>query len=263
MEPGLYLYCVALGNAIPPSDPPAEEDLELKGIGGERVFVIPNHGLWAVAQVCDPALVSEDPKQLSEWVMTHQAVVDCAWERFETVVPFGFGTVIVPKEGKDARGHLADWLAKEAQDLRVKLARMKGKAEYGIQISWDPSVVAPRVTRHDQAIRHLEAEIQAKGSGTAYLLTQKLDGLLRQRLEQAADAYFKECYQQIRGCVEAIQVEKIRKEEPPWQMLANLSCLLPKGDMARLGETLEKISAMDGFMVRFTGPWPPYSFVNT
>jgi len=28
-----------------------------------------------------------------------------------------------------------------------------------------------------------------------------------------------------------------------------------------LGDELEKINNLKGFSVRFTGPWPPYSFV--
>jgi len=29
-----------------------------------------------------------------------------------------------------------------------------------------------------------------------------------------------------------------------------------------LGEELDEINKMQGFSVRFTGPWPPYSFVS-
>lgn len=44
-------------------------------------------------------------------------------------------------------------------------------------------------------------------------------------------------------------------------MLLNLSCLVSKGKVDSLGEELEKINNMEGFSVRFTGPWSPYSFV--
>jgi len=44
-------------------------------------------------------------------------------------------------------------------------------------------------------------------------------------------------------------------------ILLNLSCLVAKGKVDSLGEELEKIDNMEGFSVRFTGPWPPYSFV--
>ena len=44
-------------------------------------------------------------------------------------------------------------------------------------------------------------------------------------------------------------------------MLLNLSCLMGKGNPT-LGNVLEEIQETEGISVRFTGPWPPYSFVN-
>ena len=146
--------------------------------------------------------------------------------------------------------------------MKAKIERFRGKAEYGIQISWNPTVIAPRVTGNDAEIRELEEEIRTKSSGTAYLLGQKLEKLLCQRMEQAADVYFKEFFQKIWTCVEQIQVEKVKKDEPPRQMLANLSCFLSKEDVPKLGEKLDGIGKIEGFFVHFTGPWPPYSFVN-
>lgn len=251
---GLYLYCVAAGGR--------GEDLGIKGIAGKAVYSITTADLTAVVQECDPALSSDNEKILSQWILTHQAVVDSAWDRYETVVPFGFGVVTVEKDGKSARENLLEWLEKEKDSLREKLGRLKGRGEYGVQISWDPMVLTPRITRNDQEILTLEKEVASKPAGTAYLLKQKLEGLLRNRLEVAADAYFKEFYQKLRACVEEVRVEKVRKEDPPRQMLMNVSCLCPRAEVGRLGEELEKIGKVEGFLVRFTGPWPPYSFVN-
>jgi len=44
-------------------------------------------------------------------------------------------------------------------------------------------------------------------------------------------------------------------------LLLNLSCLLPRDQNEKLGEALEKIDGREGISVRYTGPWPPYSFV--
>lgn len=254
MASGLYIYCVAEGSR--------SEDLAVKGIGGERVVTLPHQGVIVVAQACEKPFEGEDVKALSELVLTHQAVIDVAWEKYETVVPFSFGMIIVPKEGRSAEENLKVWVEKEEEVLKQKLHRFKGKAEYGVQISWDPEIIAPRTTRNDPEIRKLEDEVRSRPAGTAYLLNQKLEQLIRRRLEAAADAYFKEFFHGVRGEVEDVRVEKVRKEEPPRQMLMNLSCLVTKGDTSRLGEVLDKISKIDGFSVRFTGPWPPYSFVN-
>lgn len=257
-DKGLYLYCVVLSSATLVAN---KEALGIKGIQGENVFILRTPTLLAVVQEYEKSSELDDMKTVSQWVLVHQAVVDLAWEKFDTVVPFSFGTVIVAKEGKSAHENLLDWLEKEQENLKSKGDKLKGKAEYGIQISWDPQIVAPRIVKTDQEIQKLEKKITSKSSGTAYLLRHKLQTLVGKRMEQAAHVYFNELYQKIKHNVEDIRVEKVRKDEPPRQMLMNLSCLLPKGETGRLGEELDTIEKMDGFFVRFTGPWPPYSFV--
>ncbi|OGQ57831.1 MAG: hypothetical protein A3I75_05205 [Deltaproteobacteria bacterium RIFCSPLOWO2_02_FULL_50_16] len=259
-ENGLYLYGVSLGASN--GDQLSEKDLKLKGLLGGGIFTLASRGLTAVVQECDSSFSTEDPKRVSEWVLIHQSVVDAAWEKFETIIPFGFGTVIVSKEGRSARENLIDWLAREGESLKRKLEKLKGRAEYGIQISWNPELMVPRVTKNDVMIQRLKEEICSKAPGTAYLLKQRLENLLSKRLEIAADAYFKEFYQKLSGCVEQVRVEKVRKEEAPLQMLMNLSCLTEKRNLLNLSAELDKLSKIEGFFVRFTGPWPPYSFVS-
>ncbi|MBK8050330.1 MAG: GvpL/GvpF family gas vesicle protein, partial [Anaerolineales bacterium] len=41
----------------------------------------------------------------------------------------------------------------------------------------------------------------------------------------------------------------------------NLSLLVGKAKVAELGAQLDQINEEQGVEVRFTGPWPPYSFV--
>lgn len=253
-EKGLYVYCVAEGSQ--------EIDPGLKGIEGGLVFSLSGNGLSAIVQECAAPLPTEDARLVSEWVMAHQAVVDSVWERCGAVVPSGFGAVIVPKDGKSAEENLREWLALEGESLREKIEKLRGKAEYGVQVSWDPTIVGPRLTKNDAEIQKLEQEIRGKTPGAAYLLRQKLEGLMRGRLEAGADIYFKEFHQRIKARSIEVRIERARKEPPPRQMLANLSCLMPKGDTSGLAKELDKIGKVEGFFLRFTGPWPPYSFVN-
>lgn len=255
-DKGLYIYCAAKeGHGEP---------LEVKGIGGFPIQTFTHQGLLAVVQECEPKpFASEDQKLLADWLLIHQNIVDLAWERYETVIPFGFDTIIVPTDGKSARQNLNEWLEKEGPDLHQKLDRLEGKAEYGVQIVWDPAVFMPKVRRQYPDVRKLEAEISAKPEGVAYLLQKKLEDLIKQHLEAMADAYFKVFYKKIRETVENIQIEKVRKESPPKQMIVNVSCLQNKNSIEPLGAVLEKVGGIEGFDVRFTGPWPPYSFVNS
>ncbi|MBI1871249.1 MAG: GvpL/GvpF family gas vesicle protein [Chlamydiae bacterium] len=253
-DKGLYIYCLAQGNQ--------EEPLELRGLGGQPVEAFSHRGLIAVVEECEPkSLKSEDQKVLADWLLIHQNVVDIAWERYETVLPFGFGMMIKSMDGKTASENLKAWIERESEELRGKLKRLKNKAEYGVQVIWDPAGILPKIKRSDKEIQDLEKEIQSKPKGVAYLLERKLAEIIKKRLEEAANVYFKDFYQRIRNCVGEIHVEKVRRENPPKQMIMNLSCLQEKDEGVLLGKELEKIGKIQGFDVRFTGPWPPYSFV--
>ena len=81
-------------------------------------------------------------------------------------------------------------------------------------------------------------------------------------METKADQCFKDFYSRIRKHVDDVRVEKAKQADQGWQMILNLSCLICREAHTELGEELDKINQMDGFSVRFTGPWPPYSFVG-
>ena len=93
------------------------------------------------------------------------------------------------------------------------------------------------------------------------MLFRSAEKLLKQKLEQEAERYFKYFYQRIRPCVKDLRVERVSKGKEQ-QMLANFSCLAEKAAPVRLAEELDRIRTIQGFTVRFTGPWPPYSFVS-
>ena len=46
-------------------------------------------------------------------------------------------------------------------------------------------------------------------------------------------------------------------------MVLNLSLLVARLAVAPIGEYLERVSQEPGVEVRFTGPWPPYSFAGS
>ncbi|MCK4263574.1 MAG: GvpL/GvpF family gas vesicle protein, partial [Candidatus Aminicenantes bacterium] len=178
-----------------------------------------------------------------------------------TVLPFGFDTIIKADEEKDPEEVVKDWLKEDYQNLKEKLDKVKGKAEYGVQVSWDTKIISQLVTEKDEELNKLSEEIKSKPKGVAYMYKQKLEKLLRGKLEKEAERYFKEFYGIIKECTDEIRMEKLKAEEEQRQMLMNVSCLADKKDVKVLGDELEKINNMEGIFVRFTGPWPPYSFV--
>ena len=249
-----YLYCIFEGS----------EEITLGNIGieGSSVYTIPYQDLSAVVHNCLPEpYKSEDQEKMKLWLITHAKVVEVAWEKFGTVLPLGFDTIIKGEEGIAPDENMKKWLKGDYENLRQKLAKIKDRAEFGVQVFWDPKIISGWVIEKSPEIKKLSEEIKFKSKGLAYMYKQKLENLLKKELEKEADRFFKVFYEQIKRCVDQIKVEKTKKLEEDKQMLLNFSCLLFKGKSKILGEELEKIEHLKGFSVRFTGPWPPYSFV--
>jgi len=252
---GRYLYCIVEGS----------ESVHFGSIGieGNEVYTIPYNDLCAIVHNC-PAepYRSEDQEIVKGWVIAHQKVVDTAWERFGTVIPIGFDTIVQENEAANPEENMKNWLRDDYDNLKAKMEKVRGRAEYGVQVLWDTRVMAQKATEDSLEIKKLEEEIKSKPRGLAYMYRQKLEELLKKELGKQADQYFKEFYGKISPYADDLCVEKTKKTESEnMHMLLNLSCLLTEGGSKKLGAELEKIDVMDGFSVRYTGPWPPYSFV--
>ena len=254
-EEGRYVYCIA--------DARETKSLGKIGIEGHKVHTIPHKDICAVVHSC-PAQPyhSDDQEVVKAWVMTHQKVVDAACERWSTVLPLSFDTIIRGGAEKSAEQNVKDWLKQEYEEFKRRIQKVRGRAEYGVQIFWEPEVIAQSLTWTSPEIRNLEEEIKTKPKGLAYMYRQKLGNLIKREMETKADEYFKDFYSRIRKYTDDVRVEKTKKAEPGLQMIMNLSCLVYRDRYTELGEELGKINRMAGFSVRFTGPWPPYSFVG-
>lgn len=256
IEPeGLYLYC--LGDDV------VEASFGNIGIERNTVYTIPHKDISAVVHRCSPEpYKSEDDQRVKEWVMAHQSVVDAAWAKFSTVLPIGFDTIIKSSGAVSAEENLKKWLEENCQKLRENLNRVRGRAEVGVQIFWNAKVMAQSLMETDEEIKKLSQEMKEKPPGLAYFHKQKIEKALRDGLEGKADGYFKDFYSRIRKYADDIRVEKTKRGGGDKQMIMNLSVLIQKDKIRMLGEELAKIKEMEGIDVRFTGPWPPYSFVT-
>ena len=250
-EQGKYIYCIAEGS----------EKISFGKIGIENnnVYTIPSNGLLAVVHDCEPKPYdSKNKEKVKQWIKQHESVIEKALQKFEAVVPLSFDVII---KGKKPGKEVANWLQAEKERLERNLEKVKGKQEFGVQISWDSTAIGEKLSKEKEEIQNLVKEMQKAPRGKAYFAKQKIKKALKQQMEKLADQKFKQFYSQIKKQCSETKVDKnkkIAKEE----MLMNLSCLVEKDNANQLGRELDKISKLNGFTVRFTGPWPPYSFVT-
>lgn len=249
-----YLYCIAESRG--------EQDLGNIGIAGNGVYTISCMGLAAVVHDCHGEVFEYGDKDgMKACLLDHQRVVQIAAERFGTVLPLGFGKIITGDEHKKPEEKVADWLRSSFKDLEIKLKKVEGKAEYGVQVFWDVSSVTDRIMEEVPHIKALGYEIKTKKAGTAFLYEEKLKKEIRLCLEDAATRHYRTFYEKIKDMAEDVRVDKCHRTSDDEKMLLNVSCLLNDRQVESLGEMLDDITGQEGFSVRYTGPWPPYSFV--
>jgi hypothetical protein len=250
---GLYVYCIG---------PSAEAgSLGEIGIEGCEVFTVAWKDLCSAVHCC-PAepYRTQDAEVAASWVIAHHRVVDAAWRRWGIVLPLCFNTIINGEPRRDARASLLAWIESEYETLKAKLEALAGKAEYGVQVFWDPKVVARQMVQSDAELRRLEEEVKAKSPGVAYMYRQKLESLLREKTEAVVMAECTTLHSRIAQGVDKVQVDKPKGESGQLRMLMNLSCLVSHTQLPRLEAELNRVSAMGGFSTRLVGPLPPYSF---
>lgn len=246
-EQGRYLYCVAEA---------PEKPVKLGKIGIEKseVYTLSAGELCAVVHNCTTEPYdSTDETRVKQWVKSHQGVIDKAEEKLGTIIPFSFDVII---KGEDADKEVLDWLRAEEEELKRKLTRLKGKQEFGVQVFFDKKLLAEEVMKENRLIQKQKEELKKLSKGKAYFHEQKLKELLKKAMEMKANSYFKRFYSQVKEHTDDIKVEKIKTDD----MLMNLSCLVEKKKIKELGSALDTINRPP-FSVKFTGPWPAYSFV--
>jgi hypothetical protein len=253
-DEGLYVYCVTRGDGHYLFGP--------IGLDRQLVYTVGSGDIRAVVHNCQAEpYQSETPQVVEGWVVAHQNVVRAATEAFGTVLPMAFDMIVRGSPGGSAVAALEAWLDEKRDRYGRLLHRFAGKAEYGVQVFWDREAIASALVESDAALRRMRDEAQTKPKGLAHLLGQKLAKALRAAMEKQADLFAQDFYARIRRGVEDVRIDKLKKGDAGKQMLLNLSCLMQEGS-GDLGCVLDEIHQTKSISVRFTGPWPPYSFVS-
>ena len=246
-QSGRYVYCV--------TDRAYPKNLRVAGIEGRPVYGIECKGISAVVHRCSlEPYESKDAGQIRKWVVAHHRVARKCWMELGSAVPAAFDTII-----KGGDQEVQKWLKDDYDRLTEKLRRLHGKAEYGVQISWNPEIIGRRLIEKESRIKELQLRQRRSRQGMAYILAKKIEQELAGELRKKGEQYLHDFYSKIAGTVDAMHMDPVKKVQTG-QMLMNLSVLVTNGKQHLLGKILAEVKGMEGFRVRFTGPWPPYSF---
>lgn len=241
-QDGKYVYCI-IRHEIP-------RDFGDIGIGGaSRVYTVHHAELAAV--VSDTPIVIYDPTR--ENVLAHEFVNETVMREF-TVIPMSFGTVFRSEED------VGQLLRSTYEAFTDVLEKMKDKIEFGVQIRWDRDKVVESIERDNDEIRKLKEEITRNASSSTYFARMQLGRLIEGALEESAGRYVATVHEELKRVSVASRSNKVIGD----RMIMNAAFLVNRSAEKAFDDAVKELSRRFEQLLAFkyTGPWPPYNFVN-
>jgi hypothetical protein len=242
-DQGKYVYCII------ECDSPRSFGTQAIGGRGDEIYTI-HHGSLA-AIVSDTPVVVYDPTR--ENALTHEHVNELVMKEF-TVIPMSFGTVFRTHDD------VVEFLKDTTDALRDVLTKMKDKIEFGLKVNWDPEIVLQEVEQENEEIRRLKEEILSSRLASTYFARMQLGRLVEQAMSAKSEGYVQEIYDHLRSCAIASRHNRTIGDK----MILNAAFLVERDSAAAFDQRVHEIAERyeGGLRFNYSGPWPPYNFVN-
>lgn len=240
---GKYVYCI-----VETSEP---IDLGPIGIGGEGHLVYSVHHRDLAAVVSDTPLVAYDPTR--ENLLAHEMVNERVM-RDHTMIPMSFGTVF------RTEADVMELLRITTTAFGEVLGTIRGKVELGLKAMWDREHAVADLEASDPGIRQLKAEITGGSSGSTYFARMRLGRVIEGALEERAQQIVTDIQETLRSVSVARRANKLIGDN----MILNAAFLVDRAREEDFDAAVEALSGRyrDLVSFKYTGPWPPYNFVN-
>jgi hypothetical protein len=238
---GRYVYCIVR------SDQPLT--FGPIGIGEEPapVYSVRCDDLSAI--VSDTPLGVLDPTR--DNVLAHQRVNETVM-REHTVLPMSFGTMF------KTRDDVTTFLKSAYRAFSDVLDKMENKLEFGLKVLWDREAVIREIEEEDEDIRRLKNEIAAQ-KGSTYFARMQYGRLIDAALQSKSERYVSEIFDRLRDVSVAARANKPIGD----RMILNAAFLVTRDTEDEFDARVKELGAHhDKLTFKYTGPWPPYNFVN-
>jgi len=247
----LYVYAIVPADGSVPS--------VVAGIDGEPVRAVTEAGLSAIVHdvpSSEPYRGSED--EMRTWVAAHARVVEKAWERSGTVLPVTFDVLVSAADGVGASERLRAWLRSGAATLHEKLSELRGMAELKVEIAVDPASLPPQETIEAQ-----RSELQSRSPGARRLLERKVAQLVLEQAQRHAAVIYSEVRRRLASVVRDLVERRRYRPAEPLVPVVSAALLVTHAGVEDVGRVLAELrDEHPELVIRFLGPWPPYSFAD-
>jgi len=236
-----YVYCI-----IEAGDPLRFGPI---GIGADPSDVYTVHFKNLAAVVSDAPLEVLDSTR--ENVLAHERVNETVM-REHTVIPMSFGTIFKTRED------IVELLRSAAEAFGDVLNKMQNKLEFGLKVLWDRDQAIREVENDDEDISRLKKEISGQ-KGPTYFARMQYGRLIDSALQARSERYVADILEQLREVSVASRINKPIGDK----MIMNAAFLISRDLEAAFDAKVKSIAGrFDKLTFKYTGPWPPYNFVN-
>jgi hypothetical protein len=238
---GKYVYCI-VQSEMPLLFGPL-------GIGSEPAEVHTVNYRDLAAVVSNTPMVVQDPTR--ENVLAHQRVNETVMKN-HTVLPMSFGTVF--KTGDD----IVELLRSAYDAFTDVLSKMRDKFEFGLKVLWEREAIIREIEDDDEDIRRLKGEISSQ-KGSTYFARMQYGRLIDQALQARSERYVAEIF----GALRDVSVASRSNKPIGDRMIMNAAFLVARDRELAFDARVKEIGQRyDKLTFKYTGPWPPYNFVN-
>ena len=243
VEEGKYVYCIIKC--------PKEREFGHIGIGEGNSLVYTVHFGDLAAVVSDTPIRIYDPTR--ENVLAHEFVNETVMREY-TVIPMSFGTLFRTEED------IVVLLKSTYQAFDDVLEKMRDKIEFGLRVLWDRERVVSTIEEQNEEIRRLRDEINRNAQSSTYFARMQLGRLVEAALEDAGNLYVRDIHETLKPAAVASRSNKPIGD----RMILNAAFLVEREKESNFDEAVKEISRKYESLLTFkyTGPWPPYNFVN-
>lgn len=221
------------------------------GIGGfgEQVYTVHYGDIAAV--VSKTSVFIFDPTR--ENALAHEHVIELVMKT-HTIIPMSFGTVF--RTDDDIREVLKSIYA----SLKDVLEQMAGKVEFGLKVAWDRERIIEELKRDDEEIHRFHQELTKKHLQSTYFARMQLGRMIDKAMVERSAEFVREIYEGLRSVCVASRDNKPIGDK----MIMNAAFLIQRERESDFDTAVNKIARKFGERLNFkyTGPWPPYNFVN-
>jgi hypothetical protein len=242
-EVGRYVYGI-----IASGQPVVGAKSNLGGVA-EEVYTVGYRDLAAVVSR-SPVFIFDPTRDNA---LAHEHVLDTVMQN-HTVIPMSFGTVF------RSDGDVREFLRNIYPTLQGTLKQMAGKIELGLKVTWDRDRIIEELKSEHDEIHRFHQELVRKRLQSTYFARMQLGRMIDTALSDLAFSYIGAIYEGLRKvCVASHHGKPIGDK-----MILNAAFLVERNREAEFESMVHQVAhdLGDRLNFKYTGPWPPYNFVN-